>query len=82
MHNIFGKEEFRPRQKEIINACLSNRDVFACIQTGGGKSLTFQLTGIYQSNIIKPAVTIIVMPLISLINDQIEQLKHIINDQI
>lgn len=62
---IFGNKTFRPLQREIINACLSKRDVFVCIPTGGGKSLTFQL-----SSIASPGVTIIIMPLKSLIQDQ------------
>jgi len=43
---VFGNESFKESQKEIINAALSKRDVMALIPTGGGKSLTFQLTAL------------------------------------
>ena len=38
---LFGNENFRENQREIINATKSNKDVLALIPTGGGKSLTF-----------------------------------------
>ena len=41
--NIFGFEEFRTNQKAIINCTMSGKDVFVCMPTGCGKSLTFQL---------------------------------------
>lgn len=37
----FGKENFRPNQRAIINCVLSRKDVFVCMPTGYGKSLTF-----------------------------------------
>ena len=63
---VFSNDNFRPNQKEIINACLSGRDIFVCMPTGGGKSLTFQLPAL-----VMDGVTIVIMPLISLINDQV-----------
>ena len=54
-------------QQEIMNATLSGKDVMALIPTGGGKSLTFQL-----SAVISNGVTFVVMPLISLIEDNIK----------
>ena len=39
----FGYEEFRPLQENIIADALADRDVFALMPTGGGKSLCFQL---------------------------------------
>jgi len=59
-----------PIQKAIINGTLSGRDIFACIPTGGGKSLTFQLPCLLQEGI-----TIVIMPLISLMKDQADQLN-------
>jgi len=53
-------------QQEIINAYLMNRDIFACMPTGSGKSLCYQIPAILSEN----TVTIVVMPLISLILDQ------------
>ena len=63
---IFGYNSFRPMQKEIINAYLMNRDIFACMPTGSGKSLCYQIPAILSEN----CVTVVVMPLISLILDQ------------
>lgn len=63
---VFGNKCFRPNQREIINASLSGRDIFVCMPTGGGKSLTFQIPALIRSG-----VTIVVMPLISLITDQV-----------
>ncbi len=65
-HKIFGYKEFRPMQREIINAYLMNRDIFACMPTGSGKSLCYQIPSIMATD----NVTIVVMPLISLIYDQ------------
>jgi len=41
MKDYFGIPSFRPNQRGVINATLSKRDVFVCMPTGGGKSLTF-----------------------------------------
>lgn len=70
---VFGNKEFKPNQREIINAILSRKDVFACLPTGGGKSLTFQLSSItsYMSGL-----TVVIMPLTSLIQDQIRKLNQ------
>jgi RecQ family ATP-dependent DNA helicase len=62
---VFGNKHFRQNQREVINAVLSRRDVFVCMPTGGGKSLTFQLPAILSAGL-----TLVVMPLISLIQDQ------------
>ena len=66
----FGYRTFRPNQREIINASLCNRDIFVCMPTGGGKSLTYQIPAL-----VNDGVTIIVMPLLSLIQDQTTYLK-------
>ncbi|CAG9322563.1 unnamed protein product [Blepharisma stoltei] len=69
-HDVFHNEYFRPNQREVINAVLSKRDVFVCMPTGGGKSLTFQLSALASEGI-----TIVIMPLISLIQDQMNHLS-------
>eukprot|EP00347_Sterkiella_histriomuscorum_P002099 403369477 len=61
---IFGNEIFRENQREIINATKSHKDVLALIPTGGGKSLTFQLSAVTDEG-----VTLVIMPLLSLIED-------------
>jgi ATP-dependent DNA helicase Q1 len=62
--SIFGNKEFRIKQREIINATKSKRDVIALIPTGGGKSLTFQISAVTEIGI-----TVVIMPLLSLIED-------------
>eukprot|EP01022_Parablepharisma_sp_SALTPOND_P026843 TRINITY_DN65038_c0_g1_i1.p1 TRINITY_DN65038_c0_g1~~TRINITY_DN65038_c0_g1_i1.p1 ORF type:complete len:889 (-),score=114.39 TRINITY_DN65038_c0_g1_i1:1005-3671(-) len=69
---VFGHKGFKDHQLEIINATKSGRDVVGLIPTGGGKSLTFQLTAITQ-----PGVTFVIMPLLSLILDQIQYLEYV-----
>ena len=67
----FGYTSFRPGQKEIIEQILYGRDVVALLPTGMGKSLCYQLPGyVFQ----KPVL--IVSPLLSLMQDQVDQLKQ------
>ena len=63
--HIFGYNKFRINQREIINANMCNKDIFICMPTGVGKSLTYQIPAIIQNG-----VTLVFMPLISLIKDQ------------
>ncbi|CCW65992.1 unnamed protein product [Phytomonas sp. Hart1] len=68
MRDVFGLHDYRFHQLEIMNACMDNRDVFVLLPTGGGKSLCYQLPALLPN----PAqVTIVVSPLISLIQDQV-----------
>jgi ATP-dependent DNA helicase RecQ len=53
----FGYNQFRPLQREIIEASLAGRDVFALLPTGGGKSLCFQLPAL-----VRPGLTVVVSP--------------------
>ncbi|WP_339175836.1 ATP-dependent DNA helicase RecQ [Solibacillus sp. FSL R5-0691] len=67
----FGYDAFRPGQEEIIKNIVAGRDVVAILPTGMGKSLCYQLPGyLFQ----KPVL--IVSPLLSLMQDQVDQLKQ------
>src|SRR5260370_37117701 len=65
----FGLRDFRPGQAEVITAVLSGRNAVVVMPTGAGKSLCFQLPAT-----LLPGVTLVVSPLISLMQDQVEQL--------
>ena len=69
---VFGNEGFRENQREIINATKSGKDVLALIPTGGGKSLTFQLSAVTGQG-----VTFVVMPLLSLIEDNLNFVREL-----
>jgi len=63
----FGFASFRPHQREIVEATLSGRDVFAALPTGGGKSLCYQLPAL-----VRQGLSVVVSPLISLMKDQVD----------
>ena len=67
LKQVFGFDDFRPHQEEIISASLDGRDVFAALPTGGGKSLCYQLPALMRSGL-----TVVVSPLIALMKDQVD----------
>ena len=71
LKNTFGYEEFRRFQKEIINHILKGQDALVVLSTGGGKSLCYQLPAL-----IFDGLTVVVSPLISLMQDQVTQLQN------
>ncbi|WP_371742723.1 ATP-dependent DNA helicase RecQ [Exiguobacterium sp. s57] len=72
LKRVFGYDSFRPGQHDIIQAVVEGQDVLAVMPTGAGKSLTFQL----PSYIKNGGLTVIVSPLLSLIEDQMLHIRE------
>lgn len=70
LRHIFRKRDFWDGQLRVISRLLQNEDTIVLLPTGGGKSLTYQLSGL-----LMPGMTIIIDPLVSLMTDQAENLE-------
>ena len=69
LKSLFGHDDFRDGQREIVEAALAGNNTLAILPTGGGKSLTYQLPAM-----LLPGATLILSPLIALMKDQAENL--------
>ncbi len=71
LKTVFGHDKFRAFQKEAVDAILNKKDLITILPTGGGKSLCYQLP-----SLVMDGVTIVISPLIALMQDQVSALKN------
>ena len=67
----FGYSDFRPGQREVVEALLEGRDCLAVLPTGAGKSLCYQLPAL-----VRGGVVLVISPLVALMQDQVAQLRR------
>lgn len=70
LHSAFGYQSFRKGQEEAINAALNGQDALVVMATGNGKSLCYQIPALCFDGL-----TLVISPLISLMKDQVDQLR-------
>ena len=70
LRDAFRKRDFREAQEEAILRCIAGKDTVVLLPTGAGKSLIYQM-----ASLVRPGLTLVVAPLVALIEDQIERLK-------
>ncbi|MBE9128153.1 MULTISPECIES: RecQ family ATP-dependent DNA helicase [unclassified Coleofasciculus] len=68
---IWGYDNFRPPQGEIVRSLLEKRDALIVLPTGGGKSICFQLPALLQTGL-----TLVISPLVALMENQVQELRE------
>ncbi len=71
LNECFGYDGFRENQREIIETVLGGEDAFVLMPTGSGKSICYQIP-----SMLKPGVSIVISPLIALMEDQVKALQQ------
>ena len=72
LHQVFGHHAFRKGQEEAIQVTMSGRDAVIVMPTGGGKTMCYTIPAI-----VSKGVTIVVTPLLSLMDDQVQRLRQL-----
>ena len=70
LQKVFNHDQFKGTQREVVKSLLEDKDTLAIIPTGGGKSMCFWIPGI-----VNEGVTVVITPLLALLNDQVSKLR-------
>ncbi|MDV2080676.1 DNA helicase RecQ [Marinobacter xestospongiae] len=72
LHQVFGYEQFRPLQGDVVAEVVAGRNALVLMPTGGGKSLCYQVPAL-----VRPGTAVVVSPLIALMQDQVAALQQL-----